>query len=161
MIAPSQRDWTILLAISVAFCVAQLVEPEWHLQEAHRLCVGKPVQVFDSMTACGVNLPPGCPCVRPQNPWVIVYWFVFLSGVGIAAALLLRARALLGAAFLVVAMAAGGYSGLLLLSRRELFEPEAWAYAPFVFAAYTAIALVAYGLARVARHIVMKRQPAT
>jgi hypothetical protein len=161
VIASPSRDWAVLLTISVAFCFAQLAEPAWHLQEAHLLCAGKPVQVFESLDACNADMPPGCPCVRPQNPWVIVYWFVFLSGAGIAAALLIRAPAALAAVFLVVAMAVGGYSGLLILSRRELFEPEAWGYAPLLFAAYTAIALLAYGLTLLTRHLVAKRRPAT
>jgi hypothetical protein len=157
----ARRDWAVLLTISITICVAFLVEPDWNLQEAHRLCAGQPVQVFESITACSVNQPVACPCVRPQNPWVIAYWLVFLTGVGIAAALLLRAKSLLSAAFLVGAMAIGGCFGFLLLSRRELFEPEAWAYAPFVITAYVAITLVAFGLARLARHLVVKRRPAT
>lgn len=152
------HDWTVLLAISIAFCVAFLVEPDWALQEAHRLCAGQPVQVFESITACSVNQPVACPCVRPQNPWVIAYWFVFLLGVGIAAALLLRAASLLSAVSLAGTMAVGGYSGFLFLSRRELFEPEAWVYAPFVITAYIAITLVAFGLARLVRHFVVKRR---
>jgi hypothetical protein len=156
-----QRDWIVLLATSIAFCVALLIEPDWNLQEAHLLCAGQPVQVFESMTACSVNLTPACPCVRPQNPWVIAYWLAFLTGAGIAAALLLRMQSLLSAVFLVGAMAVGGYCGLLLLSQSEMFEPEAWAYAPFSIAAQTAITLVAFGLARLARHLVVKRQPST
>jgi hypothetical protein len=158
----AQRDWALLLAIAIGFCVAFLVEPDWNLQEAHRLCAGEPVEIFESITACSVNMPAACPCVRPYNPWVIVYWLVFLLGVGTAAALLLRVRALLmNAVFLVGAMVAGGYSGFLLLSRRELFEPEAWAYAPLVLSAYIAITLVAFGLTRLARHLLVNRRSAT
>jgi hypothetical protein len=156
-----QRDWIVLLGISVAFCVAWLVEPDWNLKEAHRVCAGQPVQVFESMTACTVNQPPGCPCVRPQNPWVIAYWLVFLVGVGVAAAFLLRSHSLLGAAFLAGAMVVGGYLGIFILSRRKTFEPEAWAFAPYAFAITITITLVAFGLARRIRHLVVKRQPAT
>lgn len=156
--ALSQRDWIVLLGISAAFCVAWLVEPDWNLQEAHRQCAGQPVQVFESMTACAVNQPVECPCVRPQNPWVVVYWLVFLAGVGIAGAFLLRTRFLLSAVFLACATVVGGYCGLFLLSRRELFEPEAWAYAPFVFAVYAAITLLAFSLARLTRRFVAKRR---
>jgi hypothetical protein len=157
----SQRDWIVLLAISAGFCIAFLVEPDWNLKEAHLLCAGRPVQVFESMNACSVNLSVGCPCVRPRNPWVYVYWFVFLSGAGIAAALLLRTRALVSAVFIAGAMAVGGYCGFFLLSRRELFEPEAWALAPFVITVYAAFTLLAFGLARLARRSVFKRRSAT
>ena len=156
-----QRDWIVLLGISVAFCVAWLVEPDWNLQEAHRHCAGQPVEVFESMTACTVNQPVACPCERPQNPWVVVFWLVFLSAVGIAGAFLLRSQLLLSAVLLACAMVVGGYCGLFLLSRRELFEPEAWAFAPYVFAACTGITLVAFGLTRLARRLVVKRRPAT
>jgi hypothetical protein len=156
-----QRDWIVLPLISVAFCVALLVAPDWDLQEAHRLCAGQPVQVFESMNACTVNQPVSCPCVRPQNPWAIVYGLVFLSGVGIASALLLRARFLLSAVLIVGAIVVGGYGGFFLLSRRELFEPEAWAYAPFAISTYSAISLFAFGLARLARQFVVKRRSAT
>ena len=157
----SQRDWIVLLAISITFCVAFLLQPDWNLQEAHLLCAGQPVQVFESMTACSVNQPVACPCVRPQNPWVIAYWLMLLPGAGIAAALLLRAQLLLSAYLLVCAMAVGGYCGFLLLSRREMFEPEAWGYAPFVIGIYTSITLVAFFLVRLTRHLVVKRRQAT
>lgn len=154
----SHHDGTVLLAISLAFCIALLIEPDGNLQEAHLLCAGQPPQVFESIAACAVNQPPGCPCVRPDNPWLIAYWLVFLPGAGIAAALLLRAKSLLSLVLLAGAMAVGGYGGLLLLSRREMFEPEAWAYAPFVLAVYVAVSLLAFGLARLARHLVAKRR---
>ena len=156
-----QRDWTVLLGISIAFGVALLVEPDSNLKEAHRLCAGQAAQVFESMSACTVNQPVACPCIRPQNPWVIAYWLVFLTGVGIAAAFLLRGQRLQRAFALIVAMALGGICGLFLLSRRETFEPEFWYLAPFIVTAYIAITLVAFGLARLARHLVVKRQPAT
>lgn len=158
MLTLPQRDWFILLAIAIAFCGALLIEPDWNLQEAHRLCAGQPVQVFESMSACTVNQPPGCPCVRPPNPWVIAYWLAFLPGVGIAAAVLLRTRALLGAVLIVGAMGVGGYCGLFLLSRREAFEPEAWVIAPLAIATETSITLAAFCLARFARQLIVKRQ---
>lgn len=153
-----QRDWLVLLGISVAFCVAWLVEPDWNLQEAHRHCRGQLVEVYESMAACTVNLPPGCPCERPDNPWVKVFWVVFLSGTGIAAALLLRSQLLTGAVLLACAMVAGGYGGLFLLSRRELFEPEAWVYAPYVFALLTGFTLFVFGLTRLVRWLVVRRR---
>jgi hypothetical protein len=153
-----QRDWTILLAISIAFCAAFLAEPEWNVKEAHRLCAGQPNQVFESIATCTVNQPVSCSCVRPRNTWVIAYWLVFLPGAGIAAALLLRAR---GAVSLAGAIAVGGFCGLLVISRREVLEPDAWAGAPFVIAADIAITLVAFGLARLARHLLVTRQPTT
>jgi hypothetical protein len=58
-------------------------------------------------------------------------------------------------------MVVGGYCGLFLLSRRELFEPEAWAYAPYAFAICTGITLFAFGLTRLARWLVVKRRPET
>ena|SRR5688572_18262779 len=155
----SQRDWTILLMISIAFCVAILVEPDWNVKEAYRLCAGQPGQVFESMAACTVNQLIGCSCIRPENPWLIVYWLVFLGGVGIAAALLLRRQWPQSVSALIGAMAIGGFFGLL--SRRDSFEPEFWYLAPLAFAAFIAITLAAFGLARLARHLVTKRQPAT
>jgi hypothetical protein len=153
-----QWDWTVLLAISIAVCVAFLVQPEGNVQEAHRLCAGQPNQLFESMAACTVNQPVSCSCVRPRNPWVIAYWLVFLPGVGIAAALLLRAR---GAVSLAGAVAVGGFCGFLAISLGEGLEPDAWAAVPLVIAADIAITLAAFGLARLARHLVVTRQPAT
>jgi hypothetical protein len=142
------RDAVVLVAISITFCLAFLVEPDSSLREAQRICAEQPVQNFESMAACSVGQAPGCSCVRTQNPWVIVYWLALLTSVGIAAALLLRAPASMGALLLIVAMASGGFFGFLFLSWRRLFEPEAWGYAPFVIALHTAIALVVYGAAR-------------
>jgi len=161
VIALPKRDWAVFLAISIAYCVAFLIEPDWNLQEAHFFCAKQPVQVFESMTACSANLSPGCSCVRPQNPWVIVYWLGLLSGTGIAAALLLRAKQLLSLVIVAGAMAVGGYFGFLLLSRRELFEPEAWFIAPYAIAVHIAITFLAFWLARLTRHLVVKRRPAT
>src|ERR1044071_1487934 len=153
-----RRDWIVLLAISIAYCVAFLVEPDWDRQEAHLSCTGQPVQVFESMAACSVKLAPACQCARPQNPWVIAYWLTFLPGADIAAALLLRMQSPRGAVFLVGAMAAGGYGGLFLLSQSEMFEPEAWASAPFVIGAEAAITVAAFGVARLVRYFVVKRE---
>jgi hypothetical protein len=150
------RNAVVLVGVAVLFCVAFLIEPEWYQWKARNLCTG---QVFESLDAC--IAPPGCVCARPLNPWVITYWLAFLSGVGIAAAFLLRAKSLLSAVFLAGAMVVGGYGGLLVVSRRELFEPEAWAFAPFVFAVYIAITVFAFAFARVVRHLVAKRQLAT
>ena len=157
----SQRHWIVLLAISVAFCAAFLAEPDWYLKEARLLRADHPTQVFESMNDCSMNSTPGDICARPLNSWVIVYWLVILAGVGIGAALLLRTRLLLGAIFLLGAMAEGGYFGFFLLSRRPLFEPEAWAYTPIVIAVYASIALAAFGLARLLRQFIAKRRSAT
>jgi hypothetical protein len=158
MSASLLRDLAILVAISIACCVAFLVEPDWNLQEAHLLCAGQPVQVFETMSACEVNMQPACPCVRPQNPWVIVYWLVLLAGIGVAAALWLRARSLPGALGLAAAWVVGGYGGMYFLSRRELFEPEAWAFAPYVFGAQAVIVITVFWLTRLTGHLVAKRR---
>jgi hypothetical protein len=150
------RNGVVLSGVAVLFCVAFLIEPEWYQREAHNPCTG---QVFESLDAC--DAAPGCTCSRPLNPWVITYWLMFLSGLGMAAALLLRAKSLLSAIFLAGAMTVGGYGGLFLVSRREMFEPEAWAYAPFVFTIYIAVTLLAFFVVRLARHLIVKRQPAT
>ena len=160
MTGSSKRDWVVLIAISITLCVAFLVEPDSNLQEAHLLCPGQPVQVFESMTACTENQPPSCPCVRPENPWTMAYWLALLAGIGIAAAFLLRMQWLPGAAHLVGAMFAGGFLGLLFLSRSDSFEPEAWGYAPFVFCFGSAIIVATFGLARLMRYVFLKRRAA-
>ena len=157
----SQRQWIVLLSIAVAFCAALLAEPDWDLKEARLLRVGQPTKVFDSMNECSMNLTPGDLCARPLNPGVIVYWLVFLAGVGVAAGLLLRTRLLPSAILLFGAMTLGGACGFVLLSRQPLFEPEAWALAPFVVAVHASISVVAFGLARLVRQFIAKRRSAT
>jgi hypothetical protein len=161
MIASPRHDRTILLAIAAAFCIAILVEPEGTLSEAHRLCDGQPVQVFDSMTACEANLVPACSCASPENPWAYVYWLVILPGLGIAAALLLRSKSLPSAFSLVGGLAIGGGVAVLFLAQRESFEAEALAVGIVFVATCIAITLVAFGLARLARYIVLSRKAAT
>jgi hypothetical protein len=147
------RDWIVLLAMAIAFCVAFLVEPDWNLQEAHLLCDGQPVQVFESMSACALDQPPGCPCIRPDNPWTFWFWVVVLPALGIAAALLLRSPGLRSAAFLAGALAIGGGCALFFIGQRESFDEEAWAASQLVVAIYISVILVAFGAARLVRRM--------
>jgi hypothetical protein len=155
------RELVVLFALGAAFCVAFLFEPEWDLTEAHMLCTGEPVRVFDSMAACSAELRPGCPCMRPDNPWAYIFWLVMLPLVGVTAALSLRSRWLPAAAMLSVVLAAAGAGALLLLSHRESFDEEAWAVGQVVVAAYIVFILCIFGLGRVVRHWILTRRSAT
>ena len=155
-----QRELVVLLGLAVAFCVCFLIEPEWNLTEAHRVCGGDHAQVFESMTACGMGLSPGCGCFRPVNPWAYVFWIVALSLIGIAASILLRSDFLPAVPLLIVALAAAGAYALFALSRRELFDEEAWIIGKFVVAVYIAFVLVVFGFARSARNWIQARRSA-
>jgi hypothetical protein len=148
----SIREFVVLVGLAAIFCISFLVEPEWHVREAHRLCDGEHVQVFDSMDACAVDQQSGCTCMRPVNPWAYAFWLTALSSIGIAASRLLRSDLLSAAALLTVALAAAGACALLLLSHREAFDEEAWLIRKFVVAVYIAFVMVVFALARSARH---------
>lgn len=154
---PFKREVVVLLGLAAAFCISLLLEPEWYQAQAHLLCPGQPVKVFESITACSADMRPGCPCVRPENPWVYVYWLTLLPALGIVASLLLRTRPWPGAALLGFAMALGGVSALFWLARAESFDTEAWGYSGMMVAAYVVIILVAFGLARGVKSLVSRR----
>jgi len=154
------RELTVLVGLAAIFCVCFLVQPDWHVTEAHRLCDGEPARVFDSMAACDIGQEPGCMCMRPVNPWAYVFWLGVLSSIGIAASVLLRSDFLASAALLIVALAAAGACALSLLSHRESFDEEAWLIGKFVVAAYIAFVMVVFALARSARHWTLARRTA-
>ena len=126
------RELVVLVGIAAIFCVCFLVEPDWHVTEAHRLCDGERTQVFDSMAACAIGQAPGCTCLRPVNPWAYA-----------------------------VALAAAGACALFLLSRRESFDEEAWLIGKVVVAVYIAFVMVVFALARSARHWTLTRRTET
>jgi hypothetical protein len=146
------RELMVLMGLAAIFCVCFLIEPDWNVTEAHRLCDGKSTQVFDSMAACAIGQQPGCTCMRPVNPWAYAFWLVALSLIGIAASVFLRSDFLPAAAPLIVALAAGGTCALFLLSRRESYDEEAWLIGKVVVAVYIAFVMVVFALARSARH---------
>jgi len=155
------RELVVLVGLAAIFCVCFLVEPDWHVTEAHRLCDGERTQVFDSMAACAIGQAPGCTCLRPVNPWAYAFWLAVLSLIGIAASVLLRSDFLPAAALLIVALAAAGACALFLLSRRESFDEEAWLIGKVVAAVYIAFVMVVFALARSVRHWTITRRTAT
>lgn len=155
------RELVVLGGLAATFCVCFLIEPDWNVTEAHRLCGREPAQVFDSMSACSIGQQPGCTCMRPENPWAYVFWLAVLSSIGIAASVLLRSDFLPGAALLIVSLAAAGACALFLLGRRESFDEEALVIGQVVVAVYIAFVLVVFALARSARHWTFARRTAT
>jgi len=154
----SLRELVVLVGLAAIFCVCFLVEPDWHVTEAHRLCNGESTQIFDSMEACTTGPQPGCMCMRPVNPWAYVFWLAVLSLIGIAASVLLRSDFLPAAALLIVVLAGAGASALFLLSRRDSFDEEAWVIGKVVVAVYIAFVMVVFALARSARHWSLARR---
>ena len=148
----SLRELVVLVGLAAIFCVCFLIEPDWHVTEAHRLCDGERTELFDSMAACAIGQQPGCTCMRPENPWAYAFWLAALSLIGIAASVLLRSDFLPGVALLIVALAAAGSCALFLLSRRESFDEEAWLIWKVVVAVYIAFVMIVFALARSARH---------
>jgi len=148
-----RREWVVLIAAAAAFCLAFLVEPDWNLKQANLRCEGQPVQVFESMSACSVDLRPGCMCFRPQNPWAPAYWIVLLPSFGIAAALLMRRRILEALSSLAGALAVGGGCALLLVAQRESFDAESWGYGMIFVAALGWIILVVFAVTRLVKHL--------
>jgi hypothetical protein len=157
----SLRELVVLVGLAAIFCVCFLVEPDWNLTEAHRLCNGERAQVFDSMAACAIGQQPGCTCMRPVNPWAYAFWLAVLSLIGIAASVLLRSDFLPAAALLIVALATGGACALFLLSRRESFDEEAWIIGQVVVAVYIAFVMIVFALARSIRHWTLARRTET
>ncbi len=157
----SLRELVVLVGLAAIFCVCFLVEPDWHVTEAHRLCNGESTQVFDSMAACAIGQQPGCTCMRPVNPWAYAFWLAVLSSIGIAASVLLRSDFLPAVALLIVALAVAGACALFLLSRRESFDEEAWLIGKVVVAVYIAFVMVVFALARSARHWTLARRTGT
>ena len=157
----SLRELVVLVGLAAIFCVCFLVEPDWHVTEAHRLCNGESTRVFDSMAACGIGQQPGCTCTRPVNPWAYAFWLAVLSSIGIAASVLLRSDFLPAVALLIVALAVAGACALFLLSRRESFDEEAWLIGKVVVAVYIAFVMVVFALARSARHWTLARRTGT
>jgi len=157
----SLRELVVLVGLAAIFCVCFLVEPDWHVTEAHRLCDGESTQVFDSMAACAIGQQPGCTCMRPVNPWAYAFWLAVLSSIGIAASVLLRSDFLPAVALLIVALAGAGAFALFLLSRRESFDEEAWLIGKVVVAVYIAFVMVVFALARSARHWTLARRTGT
>jgi len=155
-----RRELVVLLGLAATFFVCFLIEPEWNLAEAHRLCDGKPMQVFDSMDLCAFGQSPGCTCFRPENPWAYVFWIAALSLVGIAASILLRSEFFSGAMLLVVALASAGACALFELSRRGPFSEEDWIIGKFVVAVYVAFVMVIFSFARAARKWMLARRSA-
>jgi len=155
----SLRELVVLVGLAAIFCVCFLVEPDWHVTEAHRLCNGESTRVFDSMAACGQQA--GCTCMRPVNPWAYAFWLAVLSSIGIAASVLLRSDFLPAVALLIVALAVAGACALFLLSRRESFDEEAWLIGKVVVAVYIAFVMVVFALARSARHWTLARRTGT
>ena len=155
------RELVVLVGLAAIFCVCFLVEPDWNLTEAHRLCSGERTQVFDSMAACAIGQQPGCMCMRPANPWAYAFWIAVLSLIGIAASVLLRSDLLPAAALLILALATAGACALLLLSRRDSFDEEAWLIGKVMVAAYIAFVMVVFALARSARHWTLARRTET
>jgi len=147
----SLRELLVLVGLAAIFCVCYLVEPDWNLTEAHRLCDGGRTQVFDSMAACAIGQQPGCTCVRPVNPWAYAYWLAVLSSIGIAASVWLRSEFLAAAPLLIVALAIAGACALSLVSRRESFDEGAWVIGKVIVAVYIAFVMVVFALARSAR----------
>ena len=157
----SLREVVVLVGLAAIFCVCFLIQPDWNLTEAHRLCDGEPTQVFDSMAVCDIGQKPGCMCMRPVNPWAYVFWLAALSSIGIAASVLLRSDFLPAAALLIVALAAAGACALSLLSHRESYDEEAWLIGKMVVAVYIAFVMIVFALARSARHWALARRTAT
>jgi len=155
-----RRELMVLVGLAVTFFVCFLIEPEWSLTEAHRLCDGEPVQVFDSMPACGIGQSPGCTCFRPDNPWAYAFWVAALLLVGISASVLLRSDFFPAVVLLLVALAAAGTCALFELSRRESFDEEAWIISQLTVAVYIAFVMVTFGFARSARHWILVRRSA-
>ena len=155
------RELTVLVGLAAIFCVCFLVQPDWHVTEAHRLCDGEPARVFDSMAACDIGQEPGCMCMRPDNPWAYVFWLAALSLIGITASVFLRSDFLPAAALLIVALAAAGACALSLLSHRESYDEEAWLIGKVIVAVYIAFVMIVFALARSARHWVLARRDAT
>jgi hypothetical protein len=155
------RELVVLVVLAAAYCVCFFIEPDWNVTEAHRLCDGEPTQVFESMSACAVGQRPGCTCMRPESPWAYVFWLVMLPSIGIAAAVLLRSNLLPSAVLLTVALAAAGACALLMLSRRESFEDEAWVFAPYVVGVEIVIVVGTFGIARAVRYWILTKRAAT
>ena len=155
------RELVVLVGLAAIFCVCFLIEPDWSVTEAHRLCSGERTQVFDSMAACDIGLQPGCMCMRPTNPWAYAFWLTVLSLIGIAASVLLRSDFFLAAALLIVALAAAGACALFLLSRRDSFDEEAWVIGKVVVAVYIAFVMIVFALARSSRHWALARRTET
>jgi hypothetical protein len=140
----------MLLGLATAFYVAFLIQPDWALTEAHRLCEGEPSRIFDSMDACGVGQRPGCTCFRPDNPWASVFWFAVLPLIGASASILLRSRFLPGVVLLGAVLAAAG--ALVVLGHRRSIDEEGIAVEALVIAAYIALILAVFGVCRVVKY---------
>jgi hypothetical protein len=77
--------------------------------------------------------------------------------VGIAASILLRSGPLRSAASLGAALVVAGTCALFALSRRDSFDEETWATGQLVVAAFIAITMVAFGIARTVKHLVVRK----
>ena len=154
----SMRELVVLVALAAIFCICFLVQPAWHVTEAHRLCDGQSTQVFDSMSACAIGQHPGCTCMRPVNPWAYVFWLAVLSSIGIAASVLLRSDFFSGALLLIAALAASGACALFLVARRDSFDEGAWLIEKFVVAMYIAFVMIVFAVARSSRHWTLARR---
>jgi hypothetical protein len=151
-VTPRVRNGVVLGGLAAAFFVAFLIEPEWHLAEAHRLCEGRRAEVFDSMEACTIGQPPGCPCIRPGSPWAFVFWIVALSLLGLVGGIVLRMRLLAGATALGVALAVAATCALFVLERGVPRGYEPWANLMFVVVVYIPLIIVVFGITNAFRH---------
>lgn len=150
------REFATLLGLAAAFYVAFLIQPDWAVTEAHRICEGEPLRVFDSINACGVGQRPGCTCFRPDNPWASVFWFTVLPLIGISASLLLRSRFLRGTILLSAVLAAAG--ALVVLGHRGSLDEEGVAVGLLVITAYIALVLTAFGVRRAVEYWFVARR---
>ena len=149
----------MLLGLATAFYVAFLIQPDWALTEAHRLCEGEPSRIFDSMNACGIGQGPGCTCFRPDNPWAPVFWLAVLPLIGASACLLLRSRFLLGVVLLGAVLAAAG--ALVVLGHRGALDEEGVTVGMLVIAAYIALVLAAFAVCRAVKYWFVAKPSAT
>jgi hypothetical protein len=153
------REFVTLSGLAAAFYVAFLIQPDWALTEAHRLCEGEPIRVFDSMNTCDIGQRPGCTCFRPDNPWASVFWFAVLPLIGISASILLRSRFLFGAVLLSAVLAAAG--ALVVLGHRGSMDEEGVTVGLLVIAAYVSLVLAAFGVCRAVKYWFVARRPET
>ena len=150
-----RREIAILVGLGMVFFAAFLVQPEWYLSSAKMRCPGVVEKTYESMASC--SGPPGCMCYRPENIWAPLYWIAALLILGIGASLLLRARFVVAAFSLGMALGLFGAAALFVLSRREAFDAEAWLVGEWVVAIYTAFALLTFAVSRAFIHWIRKR----
>lgn len=147
---PFLKNFFSILALGTMLSLALVFPPESSVQQVYLNCPGGLEKPFPDMLSCAKELAEhiACSCSRPRSTWSWAYWILIPTAIGLIAAFLFRAKALLAVAMLIATIAVFGSLTLVLLFTFEKIDGEGLAYSLALgLPPFAGLSVLAFGIA--------------